>query len=87
MNELKISYGKIRVHRNAIEMIHPSSKKKRQDLQDITIALKEIHHLELHKPRWPFSKGYIRFSLDGSHHRKKTVALQAVKASPCCVLP
>ncbi|GGE15114.1 hypothetical protein GCM10011571_15820 [Marinithermofilum abyssi] len=71
MNELKISSGSIRMYTNEIQIIHSTAKKKRRHLEDITIPLKEIHHVELYKPRWPFSKGYIRFSLDGSYHVKK----------------
>jgi hypothetical protein len=71
MNELKISSGSIRMYTNLIEIIHSRAEKKRRHLEDITIPLKEIHHVELYKPRWPFSKGYIRFSLDGSYHVKK----------------
>ncbi|GGE27193.1 hypothetical protein GCM10011571_31760 [Marinithermofilum abyssi] len=73
MHELKLSGGCIRMYQSSIKLIHSITRKKRHVLEDITLLFKDIQHVELYKPLWPFSSGYIRFSLDGSHHLKKNI--------------
>ncbi|PTX53055.1 hypothetical protein C8P63_1291 [Melghirimyces profundicolus] len=82
MHELKLSDGCIRMYQSSIKLIHSVTKKKRHALEDVTFLFKEIHHVELYKPFWPFSNGYIRFSLDGSHHSKKNIRIADKESFP-----
>lgn len=70
--------GRIRIHDDYVEILHPKINKarKKNALQDMKIRYEDIHHVELYKPwpwvwTWPFTAGYIRFSIDGSRHKKK----------------